>query len=112
MVSVLEINNFILDIFIAVFSITWCWILTADEMIFERLYLWLEKKIKVSWIFYPLIGCPKCNAGQVSFWLYLYLLWNDYNAITHILNVTMSIFIAWLLMKIYFKIEANGNEAN
>ena len=92
--------------FVAIFSLTWCWILTDEGMLTERLYLWLKSKLedKYNWLYYPLIGCPKCNSGQVALWLYIYLQWNDYNFINHIFFITTTVFLTSLLMKFYTKI--------
>jgi len=89
--------------FIAIFSIVWCWELTDNGMIFEKLYLWLRDKLeeKHTWLYYPLIGCPKCNAGQFAFWFYLYKQWYSYSFFEHIFFITTTIFAAMLLMKLY-----------
>lgn len=92
---------------IAIFSITWCWILTDDGMITERLYLWLKSKLedKHNWLYYPLIGCPKCNSGQVALWFYLWHNWYNYSFVNHVFFVTTTIFLTSLLMKFYLIIH-------
>jgi len=96
---------------IAIFSLVWCWILTEDGMIGENPYLWLRKKLeeKYNWLYMPLIGCPKCNAGQVSLWFYLYYKWYDYSFTEHVFFVTTTIFITTLLMKFYLFIYETKN---
>jgi hypothetical protein len=91
---------------IAIFSIVWCWILTEDSMLTERVYLWLQKKLenKHNWLYNPLIGCPKCNAGQIALWFFLWHNWYDYSFINHIFFITTTIFLTSLLMKFYLKI--------
>lgn len=89
---------------IAIFSIVFCWILTDEDMILELPYLWLRSKLeKYSFIWLPLFGCPKCNAGQIAFWSYLFF--DHYLWYEHIYFVTTTIFLTWLLMNIYKKLN-------
>ena len=104
--------TFIYILFISIFSLVWCWILTEDSMITERLYLWLKSKLedKYNWLYLPLIGCPKCNAGQIAFWLFIYLDYENYNLLHHIFFTTTTIFLTSLLMKFYIKINQNERD--
>lgn len=76
-------------------------------MLTERIYLWLKSKLedKHNWLYYPLIGCPKCNAGQVAFWFYLYQNYYSYDFFNHIFFTTTTIFLTSLLMKFYIKLN-------
>lgn len=54
-----------LAILIAVLSYVYTNILTEPDMIFNGAYKWLDGRIP-NWLFYPLIHCEKCNAGQIA----------------------------------------------
>lgn len=97
---------------VAVFSITVTWLLTDEGMIFEKPFLWLRKHLENTWIWYPLGGCPKCFAGQVMFWVWLYLSWFDYDLIKHLLITTWAIFFTWLFMRLYTKYNTNNDNNN
>jgi hypothetical protein len=66
---------------VAVAAYTYSRILTEGGMILNPLYNWLDKWIgfgtgeeaKLPWLFYPLIYCPKCVAGQLATWSYFLL---------------------------------------
>lgn len=60
-----------LSILIAVFSYVYTNILTEPDMLFNGLYRKLDGNIP-NWLFYPLIHCEKCNAGQIALWVYIY----------------------------------------
>ena len=55
---------------------------------------WLGKLISrlPEWLSEPLGGCEYCVAGQFGLWYYLYMNWNEYNLINHILFITLAIF--------------------
>lgn len=63
--------NYELAILIAVLSYTYTNILTEPDMVFNGLYRYLDGRIP-KWLFYPLIHCEKCNAGQIALWVYVY----------------------------------------
>ncbi len=91
-------------LYIAIFSIVWCIILTDPEMILNWLYILLEKHLPV-WLFKPIIGCSVCNSGQVSFWYYL-LTTHEYNPVEHVFFTTTTIFLVYILITIINKINA------
>ena len=66
--------NYELAILIAVLSYTYTNLLTEPEMVFNGLYRYLDGRIP-NWLFYPLIHCAKCNAGQVAIISYCYEYW-------------------------------------
>ena len=65
-------------------------VLLKEGMIFG----WLGKLILrlPEWLSEPLGGCEYCVAGQFGLWYYLYMNWNEYNLINHILFITLTIF--------------------
>lgn len=63
-----------LAILIAVLSFTYTNILTEPDMIFNGLYRYLDGRIP-NWLFYPLIHCEKCNAGQIALMVFIYNYW-------------------------------------
>jgi hypothetical protein len=63
-----------LGILIAILSYVYTNILTEPDMIFNGLYKKLDA-ILPRWLFYPLIHCEKCNAGQIALLTYIYIYW-------------------------------------
>ncbi len=50
------------------------------------------------WAHKPLITCQKCVAGQLALWLFP-IMFDGYNAIIHVFQVTTSIFFAVVITK-------------
>jgi len=70
--------------------------LTEPEMIFNKLYHLLHRL--PGWLFNPLIGCVYCVTGQIALWYYLLTYWNEYNLLTHIVYICLSIFAVEIIM--------------
>jgi hypothetical protein len=85
---------------VAIAAYTYSKILTQGGMILNGLYNWLDNRIgfgtnekaRVPWLFYPLIYCCKCVAGQIALWSYFFL-FPIYNPIHHIFFVTFAIYL-------------------
>jgi hypothetical protein len=52
-----------------------------------------------AWAYKPLITCQKCVAGQLSLWLFP-IMFDGYNLIIHVFQVTTSIFFAVVITKV------------
>lgn len=70
-------------------------ILSDPEMIFG----WYFKLIEPlpDWIAKPLGKCEYCLAGQLALWYYLYRYLFEYNLISHVLMISLSIFTVELI---------------
>jgi len=103
-------------------------ILTEPNMLLNGWYNWLDKKIgptsakrtfntplhikppknigkpRAIWLFKPLVGCPRCVAGQAGVWLYLLAIVAEhqkYSIFGHLLCASVSIFTVLIYAKIY-----------
>lgn len=81
------------SILIGILAWVHVWILCEEDMVFGviwklRLPTWLSKILR---------SCEYCVAGQLSLWGYLYLYWNDYNFVNHILFIGLSIYTTEVL---------------
>lgn len=102
---------------IAVVAYVYCCILPAPNMILYRWFVFLHNKAAASvrynrhkaahdvWWFKILIGCEKCFAGQVAFWLYAYMCWQagGYSiglAAYHVFFICMSILLTVAIRKL------------
>lgn len=52
-------------------------IMTDPDQIFESFRKWAERVLP-HWLFYPLIGCEKCVAGQLALWTLIFKLVKNY----------------------------------
>lgn len=60
----------------------------------------LDKTRITRWLKKPLLDCVHCNCGQLSLWTYLFIYGLDnYNILTHIGFVSLSVLIAHILHK-------------
>jgi len=53
----------------------WAWLFTGPLSEADKLFGWLKSIVFLScpkWLFYPLIGCAACHAGQVALWYSVY----------------------------------------
>lgn len=62
--------------FIGLWAYLFCMPLSEPGEIFGGLKNGLSK-ICPEWLFKPLIGCPKCHAGQVALWFQVWNLWQN-----------------------------------
>jgi len=46
------------------------------------------------WFFRPIWGCEKCFAGQIAFWVFIYMQRHNYNLFFHLVSVCIAIMAA------------------
>ncbi len=63
-------------IFIGLWAYLFCMVLSEPGEVFGWLKNWIDKMCP-EWLYKPLIGCPKCHAGQVAFWFQAWNLWQN-----------------------------------
>lgn len=85
--------------------------LTDGGKILNGWYNFLDGKIGPGsrnpklWLWYPLIGCTQCVAGQFAFWAFLYHCWPIYGLdfisalMQHIACICLAIFVSILADK-------------
>ncbi len=92
---------------IAIVSFVYSALLTEPNMILNKFYVALsmrfgylapQEKQKL-WLFYPIIHCSKCVAGQVALWYYIAGRYDQYNAWDHIVFVAGAILLTHILVK-------------
>lgn len=102
----------ILGIAVGAWSSVFCLALTEPGQIFSfvgSFFLWLDRKTaRIPKVFLWLYGgvkkvlylCPKCQAGQLSFWGYF--LWNyKYDAWDHFVMVSLAVFVGFITENFY-----------
>lgn len=99
-----------LSFLIAVLSVVYTNLLTDSNMIFNGIYNWLDRKFKNDqrgknhWLFMIIIHCEKCFAGQVAFWIFIYLHFanekHEYDPLIHVFFVAFTILSAYILNNI------------
>jgi hypothetical protein len=102
--------NYELGLLIAVLAVVYTNLLTDTNMIFNSAYNWLYRFFKTDQrahqgkgyhpLFMILIHCEKCFAGQVAFWLFVYLNHDQYNFLIHLFFVAFTILSAYILNNI------------
>ena len=77
-------------------------ILIDGEMIFEKWWLVLNRL--PIWISKPLGACEYCLSGQLALWYYLYTSWlvGSYNALEHIVYISIAIFTTKIANRIIY----------
>ena len=101
----LYITYFILSLSIAVLAVVVSEIISAEGNIlafYGRFLDWMDEK-GLEWIARPLGLCPKCFAGQMALWMFLFL--PEYSFVVHIFFIAWSILFAELLTICYGKIS-------
>ena len=90
---------------IAIFAMAYCWILTDPDMLLERPYVWMKGKLegKYDWLWNPIWGCPKCVAGQIALWTFIYYRWDNYDPVAHMIFTGVTIFLTRELVLYYIK---------
>ena len=76
--------------FIGITAWVFSMILLDPDMIFGWYGKFLDKL--PAWLSKPLGKCEYCLSGQLSLWYYLFNDYSQYNLITHIFFVSLSIF--------------------
>ena len=84
---------------ISIIAFTYSVILTEPGMLLERIAARLSYYLP-SWLFYPLIGCEKCVAGQMALW-YCAFFESQLKFSEYIFVVMFSIFIATFIKPVY-----------
>ncbi len=58
----------------AIYIGVWAWLFCGPLSEGGEVFGYLRARLSVlpNWVFKPLIGCPKCHAGQLSFWWQVY----------------------------------------
>ena len=97
----LYITYFILSLSIAVLAVVVSEIISAPGNILCFYRVFLESLDE--WIAKPLGLCPKCFAGQMALWMFLFL--PEYSFVVHIFFIAWSILFAELLTICYGKIS-------
>lgn len=99
------ISVILISLLCAIAGISIRYILTEPGMILWPLYNLVVNKWKFpEWITKPLFDCAYCIAGQWALWCFLYLRWNNYNPVYHLLCITTAVFIVDII-KTNFKYE-------
>lgn len=97
----LNVNEIQFAFEIAITSYVFCCILIDVDGIFEFygdfLYNIKQSKPKLEFILKPFGRCEHCFAGQVSFWIWLAFNFKEYNLISHIIFVSINIFLTFTL---------------
>ncbi len=72
----------------------------------DSIFAWYQKLIDglPEWLWRPLGGCEMCLTGQVLFWYYLIVHFNDYNVISHLFYPSCGIFLVVIYGFIYDKL--------
>ena len=62
-------------LYIALWAYLFCIPLSQPGQVFG----WLKGLLSdlPDWLYLPLIGCPKCHAGQVALWWQVWWVWHD-----------------------------------
>ena len=88
----------IYTILIACAAVAFSSIITAKFQVLNGLHDYLERTLP-KYLFFPLIGCHKCVAGQWALWLYLFYFHGiiNYDPVIHIWFILQTIFNAALI---------------
>ena len=92
------------SILLSIAAVCYTDILTADNMILHKPYLWLEKHLP-EWLFYPVIYCSKCVSGQWALWLYIfYFCHGNYDIVVHLWFILQCIFNSAIIHELYVRL--------
>lgn len=61
-------------LYISLWAYLFCSVLSQPGEAFGWLAKWMHRACP-EWLYKPLIGCPKCHAGQIALW---FQVWNLY----------------------------------
>ena len=97
------LSTFIFSIPVAVVGFVYAVILTEEEMMFEKVKIFLSRL--PNFIYLPLIGCYKCVTGQMALWLFIFLICPligiRYNFFLHCYFICQSILNAIFINYLY-----------
>jgi hypothetical protein len=94
---------YLLIIKLSIISYVYSVILTDDNMILSKWYLYWDRK--PDWIFYPIVGCFKCVSGQLALWLG-FLLLRPYSLFEHLFLICGTIFFSLIINRFYTWLES------
>ena len=83
---------------IAIIAFTYSVILTEPGMLLEKIASRLA--YLPQWLFYPLIGCEKCVAGQMALW-YCAFSYKHFVITEMLFTISFSIFIVTFIKPLY-----------
>lgn len=103
-VTTMDLSLYILSLKIAIVAYIYSDVLTEPGMIFNGLFHLLNRLPE--WLFKPLIGCYKCVAGQMALWCYVPIYYSTTSSVlhcagNHIFFVSLTIFLTWIINKVY-----------
>lgn len=90
----------IYSILIACAAVAYSSIITEKYQLLHGLHDFLERKLP-KYLFFPLIGCHKCVAGQWGLWLFLFYFPHT-NSVIHIAGSYDPIIHAWFILQCIF----------
>lgn len=93
----MSLEQLIYSVLIAVSSWVYVCILTNEGMILDWWAKFLNRIIRSQWLLKPLVECEYCVSGQIALWFYVLKYWNEYNLLTNIFFVTLTIFLTNLM---------------
>lgn len=99
------LSDYILAVKLALVAYVYAEMLTEPGMILNWLHAYLSRLPDI--IFKPLIGCYKCVAGQMAFWVYPLFVGYTGTSIqsyferlgNHLFFVSLTIFTSWIISK-------------
>lgn len=91
----------IYSILIACAAVAFSSIITEKYQILYGLHNFLEKKLP-KYLFFPLIGCHKCVAGQWGLWLFLFYIPHNYTSVIHIAGNYDPVIHLWFVLQCIF----------
>jgi len=93
------------EIKIAVIAFVFSELLITDGNIFAFYGRWIEnlEGRGLDWLSMPLGGCPKCLAGQLALWGYLFR--DGYTVSGHLISIVFAIFFTEIIVVLYGKIQ-------
>jgi hypothetical protein len=77
------------------------WTLSEPGQIFNWYFSLIEDL--PHWLQKPLGGCVRCMSGQVLFWYYLIVHFNEYRLLDHLFYPAAGIILATILERLYEK---------
>lgn len=91
----------IYSILIACAAVAYSSIITGPDQILYGFHKFLERKLP-KYLFFPLIGCHKCVAGQWGLWLFIFYIPHNYSTVFHIAGNYDPVIHAWFILQCIF----------
>ncbi len=99
-----ELNIVWFLIFCCSISYVFVEILVQPGELLWRWFTWLDRLKLPEYFIKPLGGCIYCTTGQITFWSFLFIYWDNYSLFVHIGITAFAILINYILIKIIDKI--------